>query len=134
VIIRNVSINGSLSPAGAGLPPLNTPRGTNGIRYIGGAQLTVENVTIIGFGTRGIEVALAAAGELTVRNTRITECAQGVKLTTSSGQLLASFDDLTLNNNSVPFGTTGNLLSTGNNRVEGNGGGAPPVLSTYTVR
>jgi hypothetical protein len=206
VVIRNVTINGTITPTSAGLP--TAPRGTFGIRYLAGAQLTVENVNILGAGT-GIEVNKTAAGELTVRNTSITECNKGVNLTTSAGQLLASFDDVSIinstgigldatttgtgstfvtiarstishnntdgvktsnagaainvdgsvlafnagtavnasvggstirlsnnliNNNSVPFNMTGVILSTGNNRVEANGGGAPPVLGAYTVR
>jgi len=39
-----------------------------------------------------------------------------------------------INNNSAPFGVTGTILSTGNNRVEGNGGGIPPALGSYTTR
>ena len=57
VILRNISING-----------FNT--GLDGIRYLAGGTLTVENVTISGFNTagtgRGISVQATAAAELLV--------------------------------------------------------------------
>lgn len=60
VIIRNLSING----AGTGL---------NGIRFLAGEQLFVENCTIGGVTTHGIEVAHGGggAGTLTVSNTTL---------------------------------------------------------------
>ena len=60
VTIRSISING----AGSGI---------NGIRFLAGKQLNVENCTIAGFTSRGIDVSTtAAAGKLTVKNTTIT--------------------------------------------------------------
>lgn len=61
VIIRNLSING----AGTGL---------NGIRFLAGEQLSVENCTISGVTTHGIEVAHSGvgAGAMTVVNTKFT--------------------------------------------------------------
>ena len=61
VIIRNLSING----AGTGL---------NGITFLSGEQLYVENCTISGVTTHGIEVAHSGvgAGKLTVANTTLT--------------------------------------------------------------
>lgn len=62
VIIRNLSING----AGTGL---------NGITFLSGEQLYVENCTISGVTTHGIEVAHSGvgAGSLTVVNTTLAD-------------------------------------------------------------
>ena len=64
VILRNISINGACS-------------GLNGIRYLTGRSLRVENCTIYGFTTHGIDVNHSTTdatkpGELTVENTSIT--------------------------------------------------------------
>jgi hypothetical protein len=91
VIIRNISINGA-------------GNGFNGIRYLGGAQLTVENVSIYGFQnsatSRCIDVALSSSGsaELIVLNTTMTNCANGVRLATSAGVLTALFDRVQITN------------------------------------
>jgi hypothetical protein len=58
VILRGLSINGAGS-------------GTNGIRFLNGGHLVVENTTIQGFTQRGIDVSLTASRRLTVRDTTI---------------------------------------------------------------
>lgn len=58
VVIRSVSINGSTT-------------GTNGIRFLAGGQLHVENCSISGFTTRGIDVSKTGAGIVSVENTSI---------------------------------------------------------------
>jgi hypothetical protein len=83
VIIRNVSING----AGTGL---------NGIRFLAGNQLSVENVTIQGFTTNGIDVSKTASGVVFVKDTNITKCATGVRLTTTGGFITATLDNARL--------------------------------------
>lgn len=85
VIIRNISIHGA-----------NT--GLNGIRYLAGGQLMVENVTITGFqanaNSRAIDVSLAASGKLLVNDTTINNCEAGIRLTTSAGALQATLDNV----------------------------------------
>jgi hypothetical protein len=58
VTIRNISIQG----AGTG---------TNGIRFLAGKQLVVDHVTISGFTTRGIDMAVSASSNLMVSNSTI---------------------------------------------------------------
>jgi hypothetical protein len=79
VILRSISING----AGNGL---------NGIRYLAGGQLTVQNVTINGFTTRGIDVSLTTTGKLVVLDTTITNVNTGIRLATTAGVLTATVD------------------------------------------
>jgi hypothetical protein len=67
VIIRSISIDGT---TGASI-------GINGIRFLAGRTLRVENCTITGFATHGIDVVHAgtagnAAGELLLENTTIS--------------------------------------------------------------
>jgi hypothetical protein len=85
VIIRNISING----AGNGL---------NGIRFLAGNQLTVENVTIAGFTGNCISVELATTGRLLVHDTNLTKCATGVRVNTTAGQAVAVLDNVRAQN------------------------------------
>jgi hypothetical protein len=79
VILRSISINGACS-------------GINGIRYLTGRALRVENCTIYGFTTHGIDVQHSTTdatkpGELTVENTSITNVnTVGVRLAQNGGQ------------------------------------------------
>lgn len=61
VILRSISINGACN-------------GINGIRYLGGKHLHVENCSIYGFTGQGIDAAIGAAhnSELSVTNTGFT--------------------------------------------------------------
>jgi hypothetical protein len=83
VVIRNVSING----VGTGL---------NGIRFIAGKDLTVENVTIEGFTNRGIDMSHTTNAKLFVKNTKISEGGTGVYVTTTSGQAQAMLENVQL--------------------------------------
>ena len=82
VTIRNISING----AGNGI---------SGIRYLAGKHLIVENCTILGFATHGIDAALTSAGKLTVLNTSISRIAQvGVRVTSTVVGMTAVLDNV----------------------------------------
>ena len=83
VILRNISIHG----AGTG---------SNGIRFLAGKSLTVENVTIEGFTGRGIDMTMTTTAKLFVRNTTISEGGTGVFLTTTSGQAQAMLENVHL--------------------------------------
>lgn len=84
VIIRNVSIVG----AGTGL---------DGIRFLAGNQLTVENVQINGFAGDGIEAALAGSGKMYIKDTNITNCGgAGIKIGSTAGFPVASLDNVRL--------------------------------------
>jgi hypothetical protein len=91
VYIRNISING----AGSGL---------NGIRWIAGKALHVENCKISGIGNNsagngnGIVVALTAtAGNLFVKDTNIQTCAvAGIAVSTTTGFVAGVLDNVRL--------------------------------------
>lgn len=107
VVIRNISING----AGNGL---------NGIRFLAGRSLTVDNVTISGFTTRGIDFAPAASGNLNVRNTRITGGATGIFLSSTSGLTLAILDQVSLQGLTDGLNVGANARATVSNSVISN--------------
>ncbi len=88
VILRNLSINGA-----------NT--GVNGVNFIAGAKLFVEDVVIFGFqssaASRGIKATMVATGsQLYVKNTQITNCASGIETSTTTGTILSVIDTVSL--------------------------------------
>ncbi|MBK5258937.1 MAG: right-handed parallel beta-helix repeat-containing protein [Thermoanaerobaculia bacterium] len=121
VIIRGVSINGGGT-------------GTNGIRYIAGKSLTVENVTIEGFTTRGIDMSLTTNGKLFVRNTKISDGVTGIFVTTTSGQAQAMLEDVHLTGltTGIEASTNGRATVTDSN-ISGNTGNGI-LASTATSR
>ena len=79
IVIRNVSIQG----AGTG---------ANGIRFLAGLHLTVENVKISNFTTIGIDVNKSASGNLYVRDVYMTNIPKGIRLFTGAGGINAQID------------------------------------------
>jgi hypothetical protein len=84
VILRNLSINGG--------PPASL--GPSGIRFLAGASLTVENVHIFNFSTAGIDINKTAAGNVFLKNVKITHGPVGIRSTTTVGTIVGSFDDV----------------------------------------
>jgi hypothetical protein len=80
VILRNISINGV---RGGTLP------GLNGIRFLGGGSLTLQNVNIYGFSQSCVEIAITTVGMAPI--THITEsnlanCTTGVTVSNTGNQ------------------------------------------------
>jgi len=96
VILRNLSING----AGTGI---------NGIRYLAGRLLRVENCTIYGFTNHGIDVvhtSTTTPGELTVTNTSFTNInVAAVRVDNAVGAVSpsASLDNVHINRALIGF-------------------------------
>lgn len=89
VIIRGVHIAGTGADAGQ-----------DGIRYIGGGELEVDKVTISGQGPNyaGINVSLTGVGVLSVRNSEFSRSAVGIKLSSTSPNIVASVTNSSFNN------------------------------------
>lgn len=150
VVIRNITLNGM----GSGL---------NGIRFIGGASLLVDNVTIQGNTADGIVVQPAAGhpGNVTVQDSVFTGI-NGVALHSKGTSSITVENSLFTNNNTAiladdtstirmsnnsfvnnltafgcntgtPGGGTGTLASAGNNRKANNTGGSIPACSPGAV-
>jgi hypothetical protein len=111
VTLRNLSINGA-----------GTILGLSGIRYLAGAQLTVENVTIERFSTRGIDVALAAAGKLFVKDTNIVNTTTGIRVNTTAGQVLTTLDNVRIEGMTTGIEVAGgnNIATVRNSLISGN--------------
>src|SRR5438477_2484049 len=99
VTLRGLDING----AGTGL---------NGIRFLAGKALIVDNCQIYEFTTNGIDVALGATGSsLTVKDTRINNLGGvGIRVATTVGGVSASVDHV-----NISRVTTGVESATGGN-------------------
>src|SRR5947207_5801382 len=79
VVLRNLRING-IEGAGSG--------GLNGIRYLSGASLHVENCYIFGFTGDGINVATSAANAaIFVNDTFLTNNSNGIQIAPTAGNV-----------------------------------------------
>ena len=87
VTLRNLSINGAGNQI--------SQAGLNGVRYIGGKTLIVQNCNIFGFTSRGIDAAsLAGNGEVVVSNANIYNIGQeGIRAATTTGSVLVAIDN-----------------------------------------
>jgi len=83
VILRNLSINGA-----------GTTLGVDGIRFLDGQQLTVENVRIFNFSGDGIEVNQSQGCNLFLKNVKITHGAIGIKTASSAGTIAGTMRDV----------------------------------------
>jgi hypothetical protein len=99
VRLRNISMNG----AGTGV---------NGINFIAGNKLYVENCQIFGMqssaASRGIKANLTVTGaQLFVTDTTISNCASGIDVSTTGAAVLAVMDNVRLEGmtDAVIFGT-----------------------------
>jgi hypothetical protein len=73
VVLRNLSLQGS----GTGI---------NGIRFLSGKVLMIENSEVNGFSNNGIDIALSASGQAHISKTTVANIGQvGIKATTTSG-------------------------------------------------
>jgi len=81
VILRNLRING----IGTGI---------NGIRWLSGKALTVENCDIFGFTTNGIDIAKADGGKAFVHNTVVQNVGgSGISVVNSTTNVSVDIDD-----------------------------------------
>jgi len=81
VILRNLRING----IGTGI---------NGIRWLAGKALTVENCDIFGFTTNGIDIAKSDGGKAFVHNTVVQNVGQaGISVVNSTTNVSVDIDD-----------------------------------------
>ncbi len=81
VILRNLSINGISA-------------GTTGVNYLAANQVIVDNCTISGFATSGIDAHVTGNGLLLVSETKINGGTNGVLI--SSGNVNASLDRVSI--------------------------------------
>jgi len=118
VIIRNLSINGATT-------------GVDGIRFLAGGALHVEDVTIEGF-ANGINLAPSGASEATISRSRIAQNTTGINLLpTGVGVITAAIDDVVLDANTTGLKAGSNSIAAlHNSSVTGNTGNGVWVLTT----
>jgi hypothetical protein len=107
IVLRNLSINGF----GTGL---------NGVRFLAGAQLSIENCALYGFTGNAVDVSKAASGEVYVSNTYITNANKGVFLSTSAGFITAFINDTMIVNattNGVESASNGIFTTVDNSTI-----------------
>jgi hypothetical protein len=83
VILRDLSINGFNS-------------GTNGIRFLAGAGLTVDHCSIFGQTQDDIDVSSSTPGRVMVRDTTMTGGATGVNVGGTAGPMLVTLDHVNI--------------------------------------
>ena len=112
--------------------------GADGIRFLAGNQLTVENVQISNFTSDGIEAALTNGGRLFVKDVSITACGgSGIKISTAAGVSTTSLDDVRIQNvvNGVEVGAGSNFVMIQRSSIVSNtsngvlAGTSPAVIS-----
>ena len=83
-IIVNAGASDSVTLRGLDINGFGT--GLNGIRFLAGRALIVDNCQIYGFTTHGIDVALSAAASVDVKDTRInTIGGDGIRVASTAG-------------------------------------------------
>jgi hypothetical protein len=94
VTLRNLSINGA-------------GNGVNGVKFVSGKTLNIENCQIFGNGAAapdgaGIRVALGVSGSnMNVKHTRIFKNRVGISATTTTGNFTMSVDNCHIENNTA---------------------------------
>lgn len=115
VILRNLRFNGLLNSGNPGL---------NGIRFISGKDLNVENCVVFGFGTNGIDIELGASATAHIVNTIVKNTGScvpgsctagsgdGIFATTTAGTLRVAIDRsqiMVSSNNGIEAGSNAHV-------------------------
>lgn len=99
VTLRNLSINGAST-------------GLNGIRFLSGGALHIENCVIFSFSGKGVDFQPSGASRVFIRNTKIRNNAGGAVLLQSgaAGSVVATLDSARMHGNS--FGVQAAIRTT----------------------
>jgi hypothetical protein len=103
-----------------GLDIIGLGTGINGIRFLAGRALIVDNCQIYEFTTNGIDVALGAAASVDVKDTRINNIGgAGIRTASTAGIAALSAERV-------------NISRVGTNGVEAAGGGIATVKDSHS--
>jgi hypothetical protein len=87
VTLRHLSINGATT-------------GLNGVRFLAGQSLNIDSCQIFGFNSGagfGLDASLTQSlREVHVKDTNFHNCITGVRITTTSGVVVTTFDNVTI--------------------------------------
>ena len=107
--------------------------GLNGIRFVSGRSLTVENVAIQNQSNSGIDVGASGISLITATNVSFNKVQNGVKLTTTAGAVVANISNSKFLNNVVNGVDVGaGSLATVRNSVFAAHNGTAILASTAT--
>jgi hypothetical protein len=86
VILRNLSVNGA-----------GTTLGVDGVRFLDGEELTMENMSIFNYSGDGLDVNQAQACRVNVRNVTFSHGGIGIKSTSAASSVVMNLDDVRIN-------------------------------------
>ena len=86
VILRNLSINGA-----------GTTLGVDGVRFLDGAELTMENISIFNYGGDGLEVNQTQACRVNMRDVTFSHGGVGIKSTSTASSVVMRLQDVRIN-------------------------------------
>jgi hypothetical protein len=125
VVLRNLRLDGLLNSGEAG---------NNGIRFISGKMLIIENCDISGFSNNGIDIANNQNSQVIIKNTTITDnAAVGVRAQTSAGMVGVTIDHSYFSGNGFGVWADNNSKITVTNSVAGGNGGIGFMSQATTV-
>jgi hypothetical protein len=96
--------------------------GLDGIRFLAGSALHVENTLIDGFTGDGIELPAGASGtfEMFVTNTTIRNCGNGIRMSSTGASVNVTVDSSRLSNNTNGVDVQAGTLNISRTLVSGN--------------
>ena len=86
VILRNLSVNGA-----------GTTLGVDGVRFLDGEELTMENMSIFNYSGDGLDINQAQACRVNVRNVTFSHGGIGIKSTSAASSVVMNLDDVRIN-------------------------------------
>ena len=86
VILRNLSINGA-----------GTTLGVDGVRFLDGEELTMENISIFNYSGDGLDVNQAQACRVNMRNVTFSHGGVGIKSNSAASAVVMNLEDVRIN-------------------------------------
>lgn len=132
VILRNLSVNGA-----------GTTLGVDGVRFLDGAELTLENVSIFNYSGDGVEINQSQACRVNMRNVTFSHGGVGIKSSGTAASVSMNLQDVRINsmsshgiqaiNNTVIFAKNVHAFNNGLGAAFGDGFRAEGTSGASTI-
>jgi hypothetical protein len=132
VILRNLSINGA-----------GTTLGVDGVRFLDGEELTLENVSIFNYSGDGVEVNQSQACRVNMRNVTFSHGGVGIKSSGTAASVSMNLQDVRINsmsshgiqaiNNTIIFAKNVHVFNNGVGAAFGDGFRAEGTSGSSTI-
>jgi hypothetical protein len=132
VILRNLSINGA-----------GTTLGVDGVRFLDGTELTLENVSIFNYSGDGVEINQSQACRVNMRNVTFSHGGVGIKSSGTAGSISMNLQDVRINsmsshgvqaiNNTIIFAKNVHVFNNGVGAAFGDGFRAEGASGSSTI-